>query len=416
VPPESVDQVRNALNLKHQQKALIEQRKSASGSVDANQEPRPLKFRTMQSTDDGNQRPGPESPLSALAVSPSQTHPKRTSSPPWSVGAPSSSMSGHQSNSAYADADSSNTSILARRRGNPSGQKAPTPTTLTVQTGVPISSLDLPAIRSAPPLSRTLRNQQQQQRTSGPPYQLPPLSLAREGQLIQPPISNTRRPLGPPGPESPQSSIPTFRAAPSDMANIPGPRNIPLHQPGFGGYTHRRSVSPGFTLGPSSSRHHARPQGPSNSHVYPQYPNEPSRSSFLSLFDSFYEALHDSRRLKFWLDEQVRRYQNLEALVDERVNHAREESRSEVEELRRRIEALESAAAASNARSPDVITPGASIIISEPSAPLHGIHSPPSSRRPTGDMSSQQPHASQSELSGSTDMETDPPARSSAML
>jgi hypothetical protein len=73
-----------------------------------------------------------------------------------------------------------------------------------------------------------------------------------------------------------------------------------------------------------------------------QYPNRSSSSSFLSLFDSFHRALHNSRRHMFWLDEQMWRDRNLEALVDEAVNHAREESRSEVDRvLKRRIEALE---------------------------------------------------------------------------
>jgi hypothetical protein len=119
--------------------ALIEQRKSTSGSVDANQEPRPLGFRTMQPADDGSQRRNLESPL----FPPRHRRTQSERLPPWLICTPSSSMSVHHSNSAYAGAD---LSIHARPRRTPRGQKALTPTTLTVQTSLP--SLRLTCLRS----------------------------------------------------------------------------------------------------------------------------------------------------------------------------------------------------------------------------------------------------------------------------
>ncbi|KDQ20818.1 hypothetical protein BOTBODRAFT_319473 [Botryobasidium botryosum FD-172 SS1] len=383
IPPEGVEQVRSALSLKHQQKALIEQRKAGVVSSGGIPPFDPSSSRGVRTT-------LPESSSRATA---SSAHDDLDDPPPHSSGLDKWPQEAPKS------------SILDRRRA--AQQRPGGASTLTVRT--PGYSLVDQPIRSAPPVPQSMRMPTLPSVAGGEGRGR---AIERQSyssqQQSQPgsssgaaPNTGRRREFPPPTPTGAQHQTSHTRTntTPSVLAPLPSSstRRAPLTGPRTGAQQHgitgtpvSRSYPTGgpngsnvslnspthppapATAGPSSFsasvRSHAVPHmGTTSSISTPQVPTFPShayqhptstsvehpdKASFMSMFSSFYDSLADAHRLKKWLDDQVRKSSNLyqsleqssetfEELVDSKVRQAKEESRREIEDLRKRLELLE---------------------------------------------------------------------------
>ncbi|KAF5389230.1 hypothetical protein D9757_003464 [Collybiopsis confluens] len=315
--PSEVDKLRSMLSVKQQQQALIEQRR---GSVAGLMSP------TATSGEKPGSRPLRRSPnLGAGNRRHTIVAQKHGSPPPTSISAhslPPPPIS------------------FARR---PGGIKRKPADILISPRDAHTPEQFAPSIQSAPPIPHA---GQQGGGTAGRFH----MALPRLPSVMG--IDNARRPVSGNVPPTP-----TRFSAQRMAVNQAGSHPIP----GISGRSPpNASIAIASTLVPPT---------PSALH-HPGYTGE--KSAFLAPFESFYDALNDSRQLKTWLSEQLQKskilVQNLtqqqdklHEVVDSLVEKKVSGMRSEISSLHKRVEELEEALrVTASSRRPSLEGPGSS--------------------------------------------------------
>ncbi|KAL6308426.1 hypothetical protein BKA93DRAFT_822597 [Sparassis latifolia] len=360
--PVALEQVRSMLTVKQQQKELIEQRRGSTASIVSTGAPPAVNV--VNHLPPSDERPNPLKPIAparTLARSPNfppaNTVDRRrsiaviSSAPPQGQGTSSSSARHPSPNTVIAPGPqlqpppphapsgthtfvyttnppaSSHThalppppiSFARRRAGRQLGGAKSKPADIMISPRDPQSQ---PAIQSAPPVPRA---------DQGAPGRFPPMALPR----LPPPLTGTsqRQTVGRVPPTPTRLSISRSAQAPGHVA-----------QPSGSILSRRSPLSASVPIATSLV-----PPTPSALHR-PGYSGE--KSAFLAPFETFYDALADSKQLKNWLGEQLQKSQNLTASLqrqqdqlDEMVNKAVEKKalamREEIYGLHRRVEDLE---------------------------------------------------------------------------
>ena len=371
--PSAIEQVRSMITVKQKQKALIQQRR---GSV------------AGASSPNTTANPGPSAPPEERGLTSTSTKPTA---------------------SARSLRRSPNAGVTARRpasnqaTGNP---RPPSPTPVSIPSQQPLQLPSQPSLQVPSQPSIQLPNQPSLQVPGQPSLQLPtqqslappPISFARRraGQLgvkkkpadivISPREAQTKEQFQP----AIQSAPPVPHAGQGSFYSGRFPMTLP-RLPAMGGgdsirrvasnvpptptrLSLQRNVSVSLPSQPISGIANRSPPAasvPISSTLVPPTPSalhhagySGDKSAFLSPFETFYDALNDSKQLKNWLGEQLQRSNALmqtltqqqerlnevvEALVEKRVAPMR----SEMAEMHRRVEELEDALrAATSGRRP----------------------------------------------------------------
>ncbi|KAI0084828.1 hypothetical protein BDY19DRAFT_909572 [Irpex rosettiformis] len=370
--PTALEQVRSMVNLKHQQQALIESRRGSLASVVPPTAPPDVNIvNSLAASDDRTQ----SSKSSVRASRRSPNLPAATSGPPRrgsvvAISAPAPPQQHQQSHHPQAGM---------------SGERRPSPP----PTAVPISAQRThprPATDS-PPTQTHVHIAGPSNHTPTPQHSLPtpPISFARrratrqiggglKGKpadiVISPrhPQEGTLQPIiqsAPPIPRGGQSqSLPgrfpsmALPSVPPVMGTGQPPKRIStgpvpptptrlstLRQPPVGSAATGRSPPASVPIATSLV-----PPTPASLH-HPGYTGE--KSAFLAPFEAFYDALSDSKQLKGWLGEQLqksnalistlqRQQESMEDSVRQLVDKKMASMRSEVYDLKMRVDELES--------------------------------------------------------------------------
>ncbi|KIK69630.1 hypothetical protein GYMLUDRAFT_66930 [Collybiopsis luxurians FD-317 M1] len=319
--PSEVDKLRSMLSVKQQQQALIEQRRGSAAG---------LMSPTTATGEKPGSRPVRRSPNSGTGSRrPTIVAQKPPSPPPTSISAhslPPPPIS------------------FARRRANQAGGAKRKPADILISPrDAHTPEQFAPSIQSAPPIPHA---GQQGGGTAGRfPMALPRLpSVMGIGDSV-------RRPVGGNVPPTPTRFSAQRMAANQGVSH-------PI--PGISGRSPpNASVAIASTLVPPTP----------SAFQHPGYSGE--KSAFLAPFESFYDALNDSKQLKAWLGDQLQRsktlIQNLtqqqdklHEVVDSLVEKKVSGMRTEIVGLHKRIEELEDALRIANSsRRPSLEGPGA---------------------------------------------------------
>ncbi|KIY67112.1 hypothetical protein CYLTODRAFT_454736 [Cylindrobasidium torrendii FP15055 ss-10] len=337
--PNAAEQVRSMITVKQQQKALIEQRRgSVVGLVTPPAPAPPGPVSAHHAPSPHHNQPTPShsghslQPQSARTVRPNQSsapgrrmtnasHPASSQRPPSPGPAPG------PSNSTFIPQSLPPPPIsFARRRADHlgGGKKKPADILISPREGQGSQSF-APAIQSAPPIPRA--DGQQGSFSAGRSMALPRLpSVLGHGD-------NAKKAAT--GVVPPTPTRLTLRGPPtSGLAAIPG-----ISQSGTG-RSPPASVAIASTLVP--------PTPSMLSH--PGYSGD--KAGFLAPFETFYDALSDSKQLKAWLGDQLgksqalmqslnQKHEQLQELIDTAVDRRVGAMRAEMGGMQRRIEHLE---------------------------------------------------------------------------
>ncbi|KAH7913418.1 hypothetical protein BJ138DRAFT_994100, partial [Hygrophoropsis aurantiaca] len=356
------EQVRSLLTVKHQQKALIEQRRGSTSGV------APLVSQAAASTNT-TASAGPaviNSPPAVRLVAPSEaiaaprigrrspntgpgigTNRSRTGNPiapssqsntvrpltpphmivpsqlPLVMGSHPLMEPGTLTNAAALPPPSIS---FARRRAAQSGGRKKKPADIMISPrGAHPSDPLAPVIQSAPPVPHGEAGRF--------PMALPRLPFALTGS------QSTRKVAGNVPPTPTRFGIPRTTGPPASFA-LPGPSGI---------------RSPPTASVPIAST--LVPPTPSSLH-HPGYVGD--KSAFLAPFEIFYDALNDSKKMKTWLGEQLQKssalmqslkqqQEKMDEVVEDLVEKRTRMMREEITGLHQRLEALEEALNASRA-------------------------------------------------------------------
>ncbi|KIM43337.1 hypothetical protein M413DRAFT_401815 [Hebeloma cylindrosporum] len=305
IPPDNMEQVRNMLNVKQQQKAIIEQRRGSVVALNSpTTGPTPAPVEPPQQP---NPRPPRRSPARRNNNIPSQRPPS-----PAQPSLPPPPISFARRRAAIMGGAKKPADIVIKPRDQHTREQFQ----LSIQSAPPIPHAGQSPFYGAPP-GRAF-NQMSIPRlptigfsadnprrvaTNVPPT---PTRLSMQLQQNQP-ISTTH--IQPVSNRSPPASVPI-------ATTLVPPTPTSLHRPGYAG----------------------------------------DKAAFLAPFDVFYDALNDSKQLKSWLGDQLQKshslmqslaqqqdriHETVEAIVDRRVGGMK----AEIAGLKRRVEELEEAMA-----------------------------------------------------------------------
>lgn len=317
--PSAISQVRSMLNVKQQQKALIEQRRGSNAGLSGVASPMTGPAAHVVNAPEPRHFARRSPPISGA------TNARRmaTSAGVRSASPPSTKISSESnSHTPVTNVLPQPPISFAHRRASRLGAKSKPADILISPRDVQSSEQMQPSIMSAPPISGAAPGRFAMALPSLPQTVVSGQTITRLTSSIVPPTP-TR--LG-----GPRTAIPS----------LPGPQISVTGR------------SPPAASVPISAA--LVPPTPSSLHR-PSYASE--KSAFLAPFESFYDALADSKQLKTWLGEQLQKSNGLigslqkcdnieglvEALVEKKVVGLREEMYT----LRRRVEELETALRAS---------------------------------------------------------------------
>ncbi|KAF9077563.1 hypothetical protein BDP27DRAFT_1282489 [Rhodocollybia butyracea] len=302
--PTEVEQIRSSLSVKQQQQALIEQRRGstagvmspavASGSSAAQGEKSLRPVRRSPNSGIGNRR------HTVVNRPPSPPHPPATAVPSHSLPPPPISFARRLGKKRPADI------LISPRDAHTPEQFAP-------------------SIQSAPPIPHA------GQQSNGPAVRFT-MALPRLPSVMGP-GDNVRRTVGGNVPPTPTRFSAQRMPASQGSHPIPG---ISGRSPPNASVAIASMLVPPT---PSALQH-------------PGYSGE--KSSFLAPFESFYDALNDSKQLKTWLGEQMQRSKvliqsltqqqdKIHEVVDSLVEKKVSGMRAEISGLHKRVEELEDA-------------------------------------------------------------------------
>lgn len=315
--PSAIEQVRSMLNVKQQQKALIEQRRGSNAELPGTASPMTGPHNVVNAPTVLRRSPTIAGATNPRRMTTSSTA-VRSSSPPST----STKISTQQQPlSTESNSHTPVTNVLpqppisfAHRRAARLGAKSKPADILISPRETQLSEQMQPSIMSAPPISQ-----------SGAAPGRFSMALPSLPQAVV--SSRLTASIVPPTPTrlgGPRTAIPT----------IPGPQ------------ISMTGRSPPAASVPISSTF--VPPTPASLHR-PSYMSE--KTAFLAPFESFYDALADSKQLKTWLAEQLQKsnglisslqkYDNIEGLVEALVDKKVLGIREEVYTLRRRVDELE---------------------------------------------------------------------------